>query len=372
MNGRHLPSSIASLPAGGGVADCIQALAEERGYQLDDSQLLAVRHLQRLCNDLSKAGALGRLPLFKRFTRKNAPRGVYLWGGVGRGKSFLMDGFFSCAPVAHKKRVHFHHLMQEIHAGLKTATGHADPLAPVAREISRHTRLLCLDEFHVNDIADAMLMRGLLQALLAEGVVLVITSNSEPGDLYRNGLQRGQFLPAIALIRERFEVVRVEGGADYRQRELEQAPRYYAPPDDGAERALAGIFDAVAGGRGEAQATLNVLGRPLVVRRVAPGAAWFDFHALCGGPRGKADYIEIARRFPTVLISGVPQMTPPLAAEARRFVWLVDELYDRRVRLFISSAASLPDLYRGALIGEDFDRTLSRLKEMQSREYGEP
>lgn len=353
------------------MLDCIRALAAARGYQLDDSQLLAVRHLQRLCDDLAQTGALARIPLFKRLAKEKIPRGVYLWGGVGRGKSFLMDGFYSCAPLAHRKRIHFHRFMQEVHAGLKAAAGKADPLALVAREIAGHVRLLCLDEFHVNDIADAMLMRGLLQALLAEGVVLVITSNSEPDDLYRNGLQRSQFLPAIALLKERFEVVRVEGGVDYRLRELEQAVRYHFPPDDAAEQALAAIFDAVAGGADETRAMLEISGRPLAARRIALGAAWFDFHEICGGPRGKADYIEIAKRFPTVLVSGVPQMTPPLAAEARRFVWLVDEFYDRRVKLILSAAAALPDLYRGALIGEDFDRTLSRLREMQSREYAE-
>lgn len=368
MSGRHPISPAESLPAEGDLTVCLQRCAGERGFQLDAAQQFAARHLQRLCDDLVQDAGRHQFPFFGRFAGGKQARGVYLWGGVGRGKSFLMDSFFSCAPIGHKKRVHFHRFMQEIHGGLAAATGHADPLTLVARQFASHTRLLCLDEFHVNDIADAMLMRGLVQALLAEGVAMVITSNHEPDDLYRNGLQRGQFLPAIVLIKERFDVVRVEAGGDYRLRPAEQVQRYHFPLDEASERALAAVFEP-AGCEVERSVALDIAGRPLVALCCATGVAWFDFQQLCGGPRGKADYIEIARRFSTVLVSGLPRMTPALAAETCRFVWMVDEFYDRRVKLILSAEAALEDLYHNALIGEDFNRTLSRLREMQSREY---
>lgn len=351
------------------VVLCLEKQAAERGLVLDASQHAAVARLQNLYDGLLQPRPFAPVALLRHLVKPRPSRGVYLWGGVGRGKSFLMDAFFACIPLEHKKRIHFHRFMQEIHARLGAMKGQPDPLARVAREISRHVRLLCLDEFHVSDITDAMLMRGLLQGLFEQGVALVTTSNAHPDELYRNGLQRGQFLPAIAWIKERMEVVHLDAGEDYRLRALEQAGLYHAPPGGAAEAALDCIFAELAGGAGIAATRLRVEGRDIPVRHLAPGVAWFDFTALCAGPRGQADYIDLARRFHTVLLSDVPQFNRQLAAEARRFLWLVDEFYDRRVKLVVSAAVPLAELQREPLFHGEFARTLSRLVEMQSHAY---
>ncbi len=335
---------------------------------LDDSQRAAALQLQHLYDSLLQARPFSR-GLLRHLVKPRLPRGLYLWGGVGRGKSFIMDAFYSCIPIEHKKRIHFHRFMQEIHGRLAAVKGQANPMRLVARELARHVRLLCLDEFHITDITHAMLMRGLLQGLFEHGVAVVTTSNSPPDDLYRNGLQRGQFLPAIALIKERLDVVHLDGGVDYRLRTLEQAGLYHVPLDETAEAALTGVFEVLARGTGNAETLLRVEGRNIPVRRVAFGVAWFDFTALCAGPRGKADYIELAQRFHTVLLSGVPQFEKHLAAEARRFLWLVDEFYDCRVKLVLSAAVPLADLDRNGLFHGEFERALSRLAEMQSHTY---
>lgn len=336
---------------------------------LDDSQRAAALQLQRLYDGLLQPRPFIGIGLLRHLVKPRAPRGVYLWGGVGRGKSFLMDAFFSCIPIEHKKRIHFHRFMQEIHGRLAALKGQADPMPLVAGELARHVRLLCLDEFHITDITHAMLMKGLLQGLFEHGVAVVTTSNSAPDELYRNGLQRGQFLPAIALIQERLDVVHLDGGVDYRLRTLEQAGLYHAPLDAAAEAALTDVFEVLARHTGNAASELRVEGRDIPVRRMASGVAWFDFAALCAGPRGKADYIELARRFHTVLLSGVPQFETHLAAEARRFLWLVDEFYDCRVKLVLSAAVPLAQLDRDGLFHGEFERALSRLSEMQSHDY---
>lgn len=336
---------------------------------LDDSQRAAALQLQRLYDELLQARPFSRIGLLRHLVKPRMPRGVYLWGGVGRGKSFIMDAFFSCIPLEHKKRIHFHRFMQEIHGCLATMKGQSDPMLHVAGELARHVRLLCLDEFHITDITHAMLMRGLLQGLFEHGVAVVTTSNSPPDELYRNGLQRGQFLPAIALIKERLEIVHLDGGVDYRLRTLEQAGLYHAPLDAAAEEALAGVFEVLASHAGDAVSVLRVEGRDIPVRRMASGVAWFDFAALCAGPRGKTDYIELARRFHTVLLSGVPQFEKHLAPEARRFLWLVDEFYDSRVKLVLSAAVPLAQLDRDGMFHGEFERALSRLAEMQSHAY---
>jgi len=336
---------------------------------LDASQRAAAGHLQHLYGSLLQPRPFSRFGLLRHLVKPQLPRGVYLWGGVGRGKSFIMDAFFSCIPLAHKKRIHFHRFMQEIHARLAAMKGQSDPMARVAREISQHVRLLCLDEFHITDITHAMLMRGLLQGMFEHGVALVTTSNSPPDELYRNGLQRGQFLPAIAWIKERMEVVQLDGGEDYRLRTLEQAGIYHAPLDAAAEAALTGVFEVLAGCAECVPVMLTVDGRNIPTRGKASGVAWFDFAALCAGPRGKADYIELARRFHTVLLSGVPQFNRQLAAEARRFLWLVDEFYDSRVKLVLSAQVPLAQLGGEKLFHGEFERALSRLAEMQSHAY---
>lgn len=347
---------------------CLEGQATGRGIVLDPAQRAAAAALQTLHDGLL-ARPFGHGVLPRHLFRRKTPRGVYLWGGVGRGKSFLMDAFFACIPLARKRRLHFHHFMQEIHARLAAMKGQRDPLSRLAREIAGQTRLLCLDEFHITDITDAMLMRGLLQGLFENGVALVATANAHPDDLYRDGLQRGQFLPAIAWLKNTLDVVRLDGGEDYRLRLLEQAGLYHAPLDEVAESALAGIFASLSGLVAGAPVRLEVEGRAITARAVASGVAWFDFDALCAGPRGKADYIELARRFHTVLISGVPRFGPPLAAQARRFLWLVDEFYDRRVKLVLSAATPLRELDRENLLQGEFARALSRLAEMQSRDY---
>lgn len=351
------------------VIACLERQADARGLTLDASQLAAAGGLQRLQNELLQPSPFLHASLLRHVLKPRPVRGLYLWGAVGRGKSFVMDAFFACVPLQHKQRVHFHHFMQEIHARLAALKGQADPLARIARELSRHVRLLCLDEFHITDITDAMLMRGLLQGLFDHGVAVVATSNAEPDALYRNGLQRGQFLPTIALIKERMAVVHLDGGWDYRLHMLEQVGLYHVPLDAAAEAALTGVFQALAGSAGNAATVLRVEGRDIPARRMASGVAWFDFAALCAGPRGKADYIELARRFHTVLLSGVPRFEKHLAAEARRFLWLVDEFYDCRVKLVLSAAVPPAQLDRDGLFQGEFERAVSRLAEMQSHAY---
>ncbi|MDR3390750.1 MAG: cell division protein ZapE [Sulfuriferula sp.] len=353
--------------AGHDVAACIQRQAAERGLIPDASQCVAIAELQRLHDDLMQPNPLRRL--LRHVLKPQPVRGVYLWGGVGRGKSFVMDAFFACVPVKHKRRLHFHHFMQEIHSRLAAMKGQADPLARLALALSRQVRLLCLDELHITDIADAMLMRGLFQGLLDHGVALVITSNAEPDSLYRNGLQRGQFVPCIELIKSHLAVLQLDGGEDYRRQALEQAGVYHTPLNAAADQALASIFAEQAGSVAGQSAALSVDDRLIVAHRQGNGTVWFDFAELCGGPRSKADYIELARRFHTVLLSGVPQFGAATLAEARRFLWLVDELYDRRVKLILSAAVPLAQLAPAGLFDGEFERVLSRLVEMQSHAY---
>ncbi len=352
------------------LAECAYQRARQHGIVLDEAQQHAVDRLQRLCDSLLENESLKSRFLRKIFGRKQRPvRGLYLWGGVGRGKSFLMDAFFSSVPLEHKKRVHFHRFMQDVHAELDTIRHHADPLVIVAQRIAQQARLLCFDEFHVSDIADAMLLGRLLRELLQRGVVLVATSNHKPDKLYLHGLQRSRFLPAIALLKERLDVVEIDAGIDYRLRMLERIGAYHFPLDEAAEAGLADAFPSLSGGEGASPVSLEIEGRQIATTRTAPGVAWFEFQTICGVPRGQADYIEIARRFHTVLISGIPKMAPEQAAEARRFTWLVDEFYDRRVKLIVSAQAPPQELYLGGPHAEEFDRTISRLTEMQTRQY---
>ncbi len=349
------------------LAEHVNQRARQRGIVLDESQQRAVGHMQRLYDSLLESEARNSRFLHKLLGKKQHPvRGLYLWGGVGRGKSFLMDAFFSSVPFEQKKRVHFHRFMQDVHAELDTIKHHADPLVIVAQRIAQQARLLCFDEFHVSDIADAMLLGRLLRELLQQGVVLVATSNHKPDELYMHGLQRSRFLPAITLLKERLEMVEIDAGVDYRLRMLEKAGAYHLPINETAETELAAAFSSLAGGEGESHVSLKIEGRQIATKRTAPGVVWFEFQTICGAPRGQADYIEISRRFHTVLISRIPKMTPEQAAEARRFTWLVDEFYDRRVKLIVSAQVPPQELYAG---GSEFERTISRLTEMQTRQY---
>jgi len=301
--------------------------------------------------------------------KPDAVRGLYLWGPVGRGKTMLMDRFVASLPAGIAQRVHFHRFMLDVHAGLRALGEVRDPLLRVAADIAARARVLCLDEFMVTDIGDAMILGGLLGALFDRGVTLVATSNTPPRDLYKEGLQRERFLPAIDLLGAHCEVLELVSPHDWRLRALTRAPVYLTPDDAHAEMALARLFVELAQGPVQENAALNINDRPFRVRRVCAQAAWFDFAALCDGPYGSADYIELARTYPAILISGLPQFTPFNEDAAQRFVHLIDELYDRRVKLAVTAQAPTVELYDGKRLRLEFARTASRLIEMQSREY---
>jgi cell division protein ZapE len=368
-------------------------------WQDDPAQHAALAELDRLSSELV---ALPRPSFWQRLRgRADATRGVYLWGPVGRGKTFLCDLFHDALPLlatrpqavpdcllprpgegpapdligsksrmrVGKRRVHFHRFMQDVHAALQRLDGRADPLDDVAARIADEVRVLVLDEFFVGDIGDAMILGNLLRALFSRGVVLVTTSNTSPQNLYRDGLQRERFLPAIALIEQNCTIVELDSPRDWRLRALKQAPVYYAPPSVEAERAMRAIFNRVARSAPRRDVDLDVNDRPIPARLEADGAVWFDFAALCEGPRGVADYIELARAYHTILISNVPEFTPLTEDAARRFIELIDELYDRGVNLVLSAAAPVIDLYDGERLRAQFARTESRLIEMQSEDY---
>ena len=296
------------------------------------------------------------------------PRGRYLWGGVGRGKTWMMDQFFDCLSVQRKQRIHFHRFMARVHEELRRRGSASDPLPDIARHWARRCTVLCFDEFFVADIADAMLLSGLLQALFEQGVTLVATSNTPPGDLYAGGLQRERFLPAIALIEQHTEVIHVGGDTDYRLRLLERSPIYHCPLDEAAEQGLERAFRRMAAGC-DLPRRLLVNRREFTALRRAVDSVWFTFEELCRKPRSAGDYIEIARAFNTVLISGITVMDDDTADIARRFINLVDEFYDRNVKLLVSAQAGIENLYAGQRLAFEFERTRSRLIEMQSHEY---
>lgn len=353
----------------GGVADWVRGQASRHGFELDAAQEAVLPFFQRLFEDLAAAERTSS-PLLRFFGgSKRRIKGLYLWGGVGRGKSFLMDCFFAAAPIERKQRLHFHRFMQEIHRELATLQGQADPLSVIARRLARTTKLLCLDEFLVTDIGDAMLMRHLLGGLFGEGVVLVTTSNTQPDDLYLNGLQRGQFEPAIDLLKGHLQILKVEGGQDYRLRALEKLGVYHSPLSDATEHRMREEFIAIARDEGDADVQVDVDGRQLAARRMAAGVIWFEFAELCQKPRSQGDFIELARRYHTVLLSRIPRMFADERDAARRFAWLVDEFYDRRVKLIVSAEAPLDGLLDPTAVGRDLERTLSRLIEMQSHHY---
>ncbi len=298
------------------------------------------------------------------------PRGMYLWGGVGRGKTLLMDLFFASLPGNHKKRVHFHAFMQHVHGRLAALQGVRDPLREVAAEIAKEAGIVCFDEFFVSDIGDAMLLGGLLEALFQRKVILVATSNIAPGKLYENGLQRERFLPAIALLEENCAVVKLDSAVDYRLRSLEQATLYHAPVTEHTNEMLGRNFAELAtGGGGVATGSIEIGGREIEVRKLDQDVVWFEFGAICEGPRGAADYVRIAKLFHAVIISDVPRLDDDRLDIARRFVNLIDAFYDRRVKLILSAQAPIRALYAGTRLAAEFERTRSRLLEMQSREY---
>jgi cell division protein ZapE len=339
-----------------------------RGYRSDPAQLRAIDALERCEREWGDYKARRRNALTKLLSRPPIPRGVYLYGGVGRGKSFLMDCFFQAVPLTRKTRLHFHEFMREVHRELQELKGQQNPLQELGRRIALRFRLICFDEFHVADVTDAMILHRLLDALFENRVSIVTTSNFHPDGLYPNGLHRDRILPAIELLKQRLEVVQVDDGTDYRQRTLEQLQLYHTPLGDAAEAAMEEAFEGLAEARDE-DPVLRIEHRELRTVRRAGGVVWFDFRTLCGGPRSQNDYLEIASRFHTVLLSNVPQMPPRLASEARRFTWLVDVLYDRHVKLVMSAAVPPEALYTEGPLAHEFPRTVSRLTEMQSAEY---
>ncbi len=345
-----------------------QALTQN-GFIRDEAQSKAIDRLDALWNLLVDFKRQRNRFLGRSLRSPSVPRGLYFWGGVGRGKSFLMDAFFTCVPYQRKQRVHFHHFMAEVHRQLRTLSNEEDPLKTVAERIAKTTRLLCFDEFHVSDIADAMILSRLLEALFERGVVMVMTSNYPPDGLYPNGLQRSNFLPAIALLKERLEVVNVDGGNDYRLRELTREPLFMVPADQEAQQRMTVLFERLAGGQDALPCELTVLDRTIHAVRHVRGVVWFDFAAICGGPRAQTDYLELARDYHTVFISNIPRLESRDAAEARRFTWLVDVFYDHRVKLVASAAVEAEQIYTEGVQASEFFRTASRLTEMQSRSY---
>ncbi|MGN6579386.1 MAG: cell division protein ZapE [Bordetella sp.] len=345
-----------------------QALAE-RGYQSDEAQQRAVNRLQRYYDDWVHYKALRSNALKKLLNRPEVPRGVYLWGGVGRGKSFLMDAFYATVPVVRKTRLHFHEFMRSVHRELEEVKGMQDPLDEVARRIARRYRLICFDEFHVSDIADAMILYRLLLKLFEYGTSFIMTSNYEPSTLYPEGLHRDRILPAIELIQKRMDVLNVDAGVDYRRRTLEQVQSYHCPLDDKADAALQQTFDKLADTYPEKNPVLHIEHREIKALALAGTVVWFDFATLCGGPRSQNDYLELASRFNAVILSGVPRMGPRHQSEARRFTWLIDVFYDHKVKLIMSAQCPPEELYTEGAFANEFQRTVSRILEMQSKEY---
>jgi cell division protein ZapE len=342
-------------------------------WEADPAQLAVLPQFDRmhaaLCAVPENGGLLGRLKSLFGEDARAPVQGLYLWGSVGRGKTFLMDLFAASLPHGVALRRHFHRFMGEVHARLRELGERADPLEDVAEGLAARCRVLCLDEFLVNDIGDAMILANLLDALFRRGVALVTTSNTPPQGLYRDGLQRARFLPAIALIEHHCQVVEMVSPHDWRLRALTQARVYLTPPGAEAERALARIFASQAQDEPHEGGTIELNGRSIAVRRRAAGVIWFDFEALCEGPRAVADYIALARTVPTVILSNVPQFSIYSEDAAKRFVLLVDEFYDRHVKLVLSAAAPITELYDGERHRAEFSRTESRLIEMQSEHY---
>ena len=351
-----------------GVRELYAATLAERGYTSDPAQLRAIDSLERCEREWADYKARRGNALTKLLSRPPIPRGVYMYGGVGRGKSFLMDCFFNAVPLQRKTRLHFHEFMREVHRELGELQGTVNPLDELGKRMARRYRLICFDEFHVSDITDAMILHRLLAALFENRVSIVTTSNFKPDDLYPNGLHRDRILPAIALLNDKLEVINVDNGSDYRSITLEQVGLYHTPLGAAADAAMMAAFDRLAEARDESP-LLHIEHRELQARRRAGGVVWFDFKQLCGGPRSQNDYLELATQFHTLLLSGVPEMAPRNASEARRFTWLVDVLYDRRVKLILSAEVEPDLLYTEGPMAHEFPRTVSRLREMQSAEF---
>ena len=350
------------------VSELYRNSLAERGYQADEAQLQGIAALQRCQNEWLDYLSQRSNAVTRMLRKPPLPKGVYMYGGVGRGKSFIMDCFYQAVPLKRKTRLHFHEFMREVHRQLHELKGMANPLDELAKRMSRKHRLICFDEFHVADVTDAMILHRLLDAMFKQRMSIVTTSNFHPDGLYPNGLHRDRILPAIELLKSKLEVINVDCGNDYRKRSLEQARLYLCPVDDSTQAELTQIFDSLAESADE-DPVLNIEHRQLASLRRAGGVVWFDFQTLCGGPRSQNDYLELASRFHTLILSGVPEMPVRLASEARRFTWLVDVMYDRRCKLVISADVPPEQLYTEGPMSHEFPRTVSRLVEMQSKDY---
>ena len=350
------------------VKQAYEAELVARGYASDPAQLRAVDALERCASEWS-AFKEQRSNAFKKLIHHpDTPRGVYMYGGVGRGKSFLMDCFYNAVPIRRKTRLHFHEFMREVHRELRDLQGTVNPLNELGKRMANRYKLICFDEFHVAEITDALILHRLLTALFENGVGFVTTSNFKPDDLYPGGMHRDRILPAIALLNEHLEVLSVDNGTDYRRRTMEQVNLYHTPLGAKADGEMLEAFNRLAESKDE-NPVLQIESRQIYARRKAGGVIWFDFKTLCGGPRSQNDYLEIASQFHTVLLSDVPVMPPRMASEARRFTWLIDVLYDRRVKLIMSAEAAPEALYTEGPLAHEFPRTISRLNEMQSSAF---
>lgn len=348
---------------------------EQGGFIHDPAQEVILQKLQQLFDAVQqprpvpkKSGLLSRFKAEKK-VQIDAPKGLYIWGGVGRGKTYLMDMFYDCLPIAEKFRMHFHRFMQRTHKELGQLSHEQDPLQIVADRFAQQYRVLCFDEFFVSDITDAMILGRLMQALFDRGITLVATSNIAPDGLYKDGLQRARFIPAIEAIKARCEVLTLDTETDYRLRELEQAEIFHSPLDEQADRNLIELFDLMSTSVIEHNYRIVLEDRAVIARQYTDGIVWFDYRTICDIPRGAADYIEIARTFHTVFVSNVEVMTEMQNDLANRFINLVDEMYDRKVNLIISAETKPEMLYQGKKLKFQFERTISRLQEMQSHDY---
>lgn len=345
-----------------------EAALKERGYATDPAQQRAIDALERCATEWTNYKQKRSNALKKMFVKPEIPRGVYMFGGVGRGKSFLMDCFFNAVPIKRKTRLHFHEFMREVHRELRELQGTVNPLDELGLRMAKRYKLICFDEFHVADVTDAMILHRLLDALFKAGVGFVTTSNFHPDGLYPNGLHRDRILPAIELLKQKLEVINVDNGTDYRQQTLALIDLYHTPLGPQADAAMEKSFVQLAE-MGDQDPVMHIESRQIRAVRRAGGVIWFDFRTLCGGPRSQNDYLEIATQFHTVLLSNVPQMQVRQASEARRFTWLIDVLYDRRVKLVMSAAVAPELLYVEGPMSHEFPRTVSRLGEMQSAEF---
>ncbi|SEF53586.1 cell division protein ZapE [Billgrantia desiderata] len=383
-----VPQTETRSAAAGTPLTRYRADLERDDFHYDPAQEQAVEHLQRLYDQLvasprteplsvttgrglksRMAGLFGKRDKASAQPALPAIQGLYFWGGVGRGKTYLVDTFHASLPFPDKMRTHFHRFMQRVHNELEHYKGEKNPLTLIAAKFAAEARVICFDEFFVKDITDAMILANLLEALFERGVVLVATSNIVPDELYKDGLQRARFLPAIDLIKRHCQVVNVDSGIDYRLRALKRAEIFHAPLDEAAERELARSFREIAGQAGEADVPIEVNHRILRARQLHDDVVWFEFRELCDGPRSQNDYIELAREFHTVLVSNVTRMGAATDDQARRFINMVDEFYDRGVKLLMSAEVPAEALYADGRLEFEFQRTLSRLQEMQSHEY---